>query len=110
MVENQDPTPPEVTVASPAAPVPPTGRLRRGIGYALLVISTVTWTGGIVALPLLPLPLAQRAAVGGALILIGEITFWAAIPFLGREIVMLFRRKLNPWRWLRKQELEDKKE
>jgi hypothetical protein len=76
--------------------------VRRGVGYALLAITPITWFGGLLAAPLLPLPVAQRAAVGGAGILIGEITFWAAIPFLGKEIVMLFRRWLNPLRWLRR--------
>lgn len=83
------------------APVRP-GRVRRGIGYALLVISTVTWFGGLLAAPWLPYSVARRAAIGGTLVVIGEITFWASIPFLGKEIVIAFRTFLNPMHWWRK--------
>ena len=93
----------ERTSVSEAA-APRAGRLRRAIGYALLAISTVTWTAGIFAAPWLPGSVARRAAIAGVLIVIGEVTFWGALPFLGKEIALAFRRHLNPvqwWRWLR---------
>lgn len=89
--------------SNPEAPPKP-GRRRRIIGYALLVISTVTWFGGLLAAPFLPLSAARRLAVGGTLIVIGEIAFWAAVPFLGKEMVLLFRRYLNPFRWFKKKD------
>ncbi|NLH49617.1 MAG: transporter suffix domain-containing protein [Myxococcales bacterium] len=87
---------------APSTPPARPGRWRRAIGYALLAVSTVTWFGGLLGAPFLPLSAARRVAVGGALVVVGEITFWAAVPFLGKEIVLLFRRYLNPLHWFRK--------
>ncbi len=86
--------------ATPAEPR--TGRARRLIGYALLVISTATWCTGVFAAPWLPGSVARRATAAGVLIVIGEATFWGAIPFLGKEIVLAFRRYLNPVWWYRR--------
>lgn len=97
-LQENDPSP------SAESPAPPSRKLRRPIGYGLLIISTITWCAGIFAAPWLPGSVARRATTAGVLIVIGEATFWAAIPFLGKEIVLAFRRYLNPvrwWRWLR---------
>lgn len=91
-----------IPAESPDKPPVRPGRWRRAIGYALLAVSTVTWFGGLLGAPFLPLSAARRVAIGGALIAVGEVTFWAAVPFLGKEIVLLFRRYLNPLNWFRK--------
>jgi len=77
-------------------------RRRRWFGYALLAISTVTWCTGVFAAPWLPGSVTRRATTAGVLLVIGEVTFWAAIPFLGKELVLAFRRFFNPIRWWRR--------
>lgn len=86
----------------PAKLLSRSGRIRRGIGWALMIISTVTWLVGLLVIPFMPLSGTLKLSVIGALFGIAEITFWAALPFLGREVLKAFRRWMNPlnwWRW-----------
>ena len=75
---------------------------KRPVGYALLIISTITWCGGLFVVPFLSISAKSKLAWGGALVGIGEITFYGAIPFLGREIVRAFRSWMSPFRRLKK--------
>jgi len=84
----------------------PAVRLKRYIGYSLLVISTLTWVGGLFVAPFVPLPAAKRVALAGFLIATAEITFWVSIPFLGKGIVAAFRKWMNPFRWFKRKPAE----
>jgi hypothetical protein len=72
------------------------------IGYALLGLHVLTWFPGVFLIPLIPIPIGKRALIAGVLITIGEAAFWASLPFLGKEFVTRFRRRLNPLNWFRR--------
>ncbi len=57
---------------------------RRVLGYALLALSTLTWSAGIV-LTILGDISVQMASVIGVLIIAGELLFLAAIALLGKD-------------------------
>jgi hypothetical protein len=59
--------------------------IRAAIAYSLIVLSFVVWFA-ILAVPWLPLSLGQASALVTALIITGEITFYAGVALLGRKI------------------------
>lgn len=64
--------------------------LRKFLGYSLLIISCLAWA----ALPLVPflsMDTGQKAQWGGGLFVFAEITWWAAMPLLGKEIIELWQ-------------------
>jgi len=58
--------------------------MKRVIGYTLLVLSFIAW-GGIALLPFVDVSKAQVAGVTAFLVVVGELLFWLAIVFLGKE-------------------------
>lgn len=60
--------------------------LRKALGWCLLVVSTIAWIV-LPAIPFLPLSVDQKAAWGGSLFIFAEITWWAALPLLGKEFI-----------------------
>ena len=77
------------------------------IGYFLLVFSVVIWCIGAFVVPFMPWKDTTRLEIAPTLIIIGEVTFYAAIPFLGRDIVRAFRKGLlDPRKWFRKKKKE----
>jgi hypothetical protein len=62
--------------------------LRKYLGYALLGISCIAF-GVLPLIPLFPLEAADKVAWAGALFIFAEITWWAAMPLLGPEMVAL---------------------
>jgi hypothetical protein len=77
-------------------------RLLTVVGYSLLVVSTIAWVVSLFVVPFLPWEAQARVAVGGTMFIFAEVTFYGAIPFLGREIVSLVKNKLNPFKWFGK--------
>ncbi len=59
--------------------------MRKAFGYALLVLSFLTW-GAILTLPLFQISVGVAAALTTVLIIIGEVTFYLGIALLGREV------------------------
>ncbi|VFU18930.1 conserved hypothetical protein [anaerobic digester metagenome] len=46
--------------------------------------------------------MGTKAAISSILIVSGEISFWVGGFILGKELVMKYRRHLNPLRWFKK--------
>jgi len=74
--------------------------LRRIAGFTLLAVSCLAFAV-LPVVPFLELTPVRRASIGGGLFLFAEITWWAAIPLLGKEIVDLAR---NWWARLRERD------
>ena len=69
-------------------------RLRRILGFLLLLISTIAWF----ALPVIPFmdaSVEDRAIYVSVTFIFAEITWWLCIPLLGKEIWALMRRGID---------------
>jgi hypothetical protein len=73
----------------------------RKTGIILIILSFVLY-GGLLIVPFTPYPLGTKAAISSILIVSGEISFWVGGFILGKELVMKYRRHLNPLRWFKK--------
>ena len=60
--------------------------VRQFTGYSLLLVSCVAWVA-LPVVPFLPLSGVQKAGWGGGLFLFAELTWWLAMPLLGKELV-----------------------
>lgn len=61
------------------------------VGYALLFISCIAWA----ALPLIPFlswDAEKLAAIGAGVFIFAEVTWWLAMPLLGKEIFDVVHR------------------
>jgi RimJ/RimL family protein N-acetyltransferase len=59
--------------------------VRKQVGWSLIIISTLAWVG-IGALFFLDISVAIQTALSSLLFIIGEVTFFGSIPFLGKDI------------------------
>ena len=64
---------------------------RRVLGYSLLIISCIAWAA-LPIIPFLPFEGEQLVAWGAGVFIFAEITWWLAIPLLGKEILDLWQR------------------
>ena len=76
-------------------------RRARYIGFGLLALAFLMWVVVPVVL-LLPLSGAQKGWATAALLVAGEVAFWASAVFLGREVIRRYRAYLDPRRLLRR--------
>jgi len=76
------------------------GRGPRYLGFALLGLAFLTWVLVPIVL-LLPLPDAQKGWATAALLVAGEVAFWACAVVLGKEVVRRYRAYLDPRRLFR---------
>ncbi|MEE3240687.1 MAG: transporter suffix domain-containing protein [Pseudomonadota bacterium] len=60
--------------------------MRKLLGYSLLVISCLAWTI-IPMIPFLSLSVAQKASWATVVFVFAEVTWWLAMPLLGKEII-----------------------
>jgi hypothetical protein len=65
------------------------------LGVVLIVVSCLVWLA-IAAVPLLPLTLAQKAAIVPGLLILGELLFWGGALLVGKEVAERYRHWLNP--------------
>ena len=72
--------------------------MRKVIGYTLLLVSCIAW-GLLPLVPFLPYKAGELAAIGGALFIFAEITWWLAMPLLGKEIIGLSKRY---WQYIKR--------
>ena len=79
--------------------------MRKLLGYSLLVISCLAWAI-IPVIPFLSLSVAQKASWATVVFVFAEVTWWLAMPLLGKEIIdyskaawqrckVLFSRKVS---------------
>lgn len=65
------------------------------LGVVLIVASCLVWLA-IVAVPLLPLTLAMKAAIVSGLLISGEALFWCGALLVGKDVAARYREWLNP--------------
>jgi len=70
----------------------------RTLGFGLMGLSTLLYFG-LLAVPFIPLTAEERVAAAAALVIGGEVSFWAGGLLLGREIVTQYRQILDPRNW-----------
>ena len=63
----------------------------------LVAFAALTWVAAPAVL-LLPLSGAQKLWATSALLVLGEVAFWAAAVLLGREVFRRYRERLDPRR------------
>ena len=73
-------------------------RIYAQIGLLPILISCLMWAA-ILAVPILPLPIASKATTAAILVIISEAAFWVGILLTGKELAHRFRRQLNPYYW-----------
>lgn len=78
-----------------------TPRRARYRGFALLALAFLMWVLVPVVL-LLPLSGAQKGWATAALLVAGEVAFWASAVFLGREVIRRYKAHLDPRRLFRR--------
>lgn len=59
---------------------------RKMIGFLLLLISCIAWAA-LPIIPFLPYKTSVLAAWVGAVFIFAEVTWWLAIPFLGKDMI-----------------------
>ncbi|PSB26858.1 transporter suffix domain-containing protein [Stenomitos frigidus] len=70
-------------------------------GFFLLVLSCLVWLA-IVAVPVTPFTLGQKAALVPGLLILGEMLFWTGALLVGKKIAQQYRHWLNPrYLWAR---------
>ncbi len=60
--------------------------MRKIIGYSLIVVSCMAWAA-MVIIPFLDLETEDKVAWAGGAFIFAEVTWWAAVPILGKEII-----------------------
>lgn len=60
--------------------------MRKFLGYMLLTVSCVAWAA-LPVIPFLSLTAALKASWAGGLFVFAEVTWWLAVPLLGKEII-----------------------
>ncbi len=73
----------------------------RTLGIALMGVAVLLWALAAVAV-FLPLSGGQKVWATSALLVGGEVFFWIAAAFLGRELFRRYRSRLDPRRLFRK--------
>jgi glucose-6-phosphate-specific signal transduction histidine kinase len=76
-------------------------RVYSKLGIVFIIVSCLLWAA-VLAVPLLPFSIAQKALTVTSLVIISEVLFWLGILLAGKEFAHRYRRKLNPYRWWQK--------
>lgn len=72
---------------------------RKLAGYSLLIISCIAWAV-LPVIPFLPFDGGQLATWGAGVFIFAEITWWLAMPLLGKELIeacQLWWGKCKAW-------------
>lgn len=75
------------------------------LGLGLIVVSFLPWLAIAVLVPLLPLPIAQKALLVPILAVVAEVLFWLGLLIVGKEAARRYRHYLSPghlWKQLQK--------
>lgn len=71
------------------------------VGIGLVVASFVLY-GGVLMVPFTPFPGKTKIIIGTALAVLGEATFWIGGIILGKEVVLKYKKYMNPLYWFKK--------
>lgn len=72
--------------------------LGRSLGIFLVMLSFLAY-GLLLALPWVPLPTSGKLLLSPVMIIVGEATFWLGGALLGKEVVVRYKKYLNPRNW-----------
>jgi len=59
---------------------------RKSLGWALFVLSSISFLL-VLGVPFLDLPGEEKVASAGGLYLFSQVTWWACVPLLGKEMI-----------------------
>ncbi len=77
----------------------------RNLGLVLIVFSFLPWAV-VALLPVLPLPVGQKALLVPVLAVVAEVSFWLGLLLVGKEAAAKYRRYFSPrYVWKRLSEL-----
>jgi len=68
------------------------------IAIILIILSCILF-GLIFVVPFLPLTLAQKGIFVTSLIIGMEVTWWAGIAIVGKQVITKYKKYLNPRTW-----------
>ncbi len=88
--------------ATPGEPRDKSPGRARYLGFGLLALALLTWVLIPIVL-LLPLSAGQKGWTTAALLVVGEVAFWASAVLLGREVVRRYRSYIDPRRLFRRE-------
>ena len=60
--------------------------IRKLLGYTLLAISCIAWAV-LPVIPFLDISTAAKASWGAGVFIFAEVTWWLAVPLLGKEFI-----------------------
>jgi hypothetical protein len=68
--------------------------------YAIiLVIISFLFYGLIAVVPFLRITAAQKVLMVSVLVFLGEAAWWLGVAIIGKEVIMKYRKCLNPCKW-----------
>ncbi|TAJ08467.1 MAG: transporter suffix domain-containing protein [Nitrospirae bacterium] len=70
-------------------------------GVACLVLSCLLYAG-LLLVPFLPFGFGGQALASAGLVVTGEAAFWVGCLLAGRELMVRYRKQLNPRSWFRR--------
>lgn len=70
-------------------------------GVACLILSCLLY-GGLLLVPFLPFGFGGQALASAGLVVTGEAAFWVGCLLAGRELMVRYRKQLNPRSWFRR--------
>ena len=76
----------------------PKPELLTTVAIILIVLSCILF-GLIFVVPFLPLTLAQKGIVITVLVIGMEISWWAGVAIVGKQVITKYRKYLNPRLW-----------
>ncbi len=79
--------------------------MRKLLGYFFLIISCLAFAL-LLVVPFLPMETAEKAAWGGGIFIFAEVTWYLALPLLGKEIIEWTRKC---WDLVKAQLLDEEK-
>ncbi|MDE3118497.1 MAG: transporter suffix domain-containing protein [Nitrospirota bacterium] len=70
-------------------------------GVACLILSCLLY-GGLLLVPFLPFGFGGQALTSASLVIVGEAAFWVGCLLAGRELMVRYRKRLDPRIWFRR--------
>ena len=68
------------------------------IAIALMVLSCILF-GFMFVVPFLPLTKVQKGLSVSVLFIAMEITWWVGVAIIGKQVIMKYKKYLNPRNW-----------
>jgi hypothetical protein len=76
-------------------------------GILLIILSSLVYAS-LIGIPFLHLPVSTKLGVTPVIIIVGEILFWVGGIFVGKEIIMKYKKYLNPLNWIKRNKSNEK--